>query len=634
MLNLTFSGELTSLQKGLSILADELGICLSENAFPVKVKKQEDKGLCVSCSQEGASISYSDPCCFFRAFGLLVQHLNKGETVFSLTEPMHFDMNGPMFDMSQGNAALNVKTVKDILRQLSLMGMNTLMLYCEDTYEVKNQPYFGYMRARYSEEDMKELDDYAYDLGIEMIPCIQTLAHLQDPLRWHVFDDIRDYDACLLVGEEKTYQFVEDLITAATKPFRTKKIHIGMDEAWQLGRGKYLTLNGYTDPSQLMRYHLARVMGIVNKLGLQPMMWDDMFFRVFGDMSYYQDTEVPDHVKAMVPENMGCIYWDYYHNNKEEYEALMKRHLELTDNVIFAGGCWTWTGFTFSWEKTKLSTRSALTTCKKLGIRKVFMTTWGDNGTEMPVPVTLMGAQLFAEYGYSDTFDPDADYETFKERFAFCTGGNTDDFMNLEYLDRTPDTEVIEDKGGYNTAKSLMWQDILTGLVDKNYEDVPLSEHYSDLTAKLTPACSRNGRFNDIFAFLTQASVVLSQKGDMGLRLTEAYLKGDKAALSNFAECELPALKEDVIMMRSLHRKVWFDVYKPLGWDVMDMRYGSLIARITSAEEEITDYLEGRLEKLEELEQERLYFHGKPGPVNYNNYYHYVASPSRIAALG
>ena len=72
------------------------------------------------------------------------------------------------------------------------MGLNMLMVYCEDSFEVKNQPYFGYMRSKYSQEELKELDTYASLFGIEMIPCVQTLAHLTDTLRWECFRDIKE----------------------------------------------------------------------------------------------------------------------------------------------------------------------------------------------------------------------------------------------------------------------------------------------------------------------------------------------------------------------------------------------------------------------------------------------------------
>ena len=77
--------------------------------------------------------------------------------------------------------------------------------------------------------------------------------------------------------------------------------------------------------------------------------------------------------------------------------------------------------------------------------------------------------------------------------------------------------------------------------------------------------------------------------------------------------------------------KNWFALYKAIGWDIMDMRYGSLLARIDSAIAEISAYVEGRLEKLEELEEERLPYDGKQGMVEYANWFGRIVSASRIA---
>ena len=43
------------------------------------------------------------------------------------------------------------------------------MLYTEDTYEVDNEPYFGYMRGRYSADELRELDDYAYSIVDDIV---------------------------------------------------------------------------------------------------------------------------------------------------------------------------------------------------------------------------------------------------------------------------------------------------------------------------------------------------------------------------------------------------------------------------------------------------------------------------------
>ena len=92
-----------------------------------------------------------------------------------------FDSLGVMIDMSR-NAVMSVDGLKRFLPLLKKMGYNCVMLYTEDTYEVDGEPYFGYMRGRYSKAEMKELDAFAASIGITMIPCIQTLAHLEEKL--------------------------------------------------------------------------------------------------------------------------------------------------------------------------------------------------------------------------------------------------------------------------------------------------------------------------------------------------------------------------------------------------------------------------------------------------------------------
>lgn len=626
-MKLYFIGDLQDLETGISILCDKLGVAQGEDGIPITAKKADVPTLRVSFDGKAGEIVYGARCEFFRALGILVEQLRESNAPFDVKESPAFGMNGPMFDMSQGNAAFNIKTLKGILENLSLMGLSTLMLYTEDNYEIKGYPYFGYMRPTYTIAQLRELDEYAWTLGIEMIPCIQMLAHMPDGLRWGCFDKIRDYDACLLVGKEETYDFLRAMLESVRSAFRTKKVHVGMDEAWNLGRGKYLDTFGYEKPLEIMKKHLVRIADLAREMGLEPMMWDDMFFRAGGAGGYYKlDFVMPEEIIRMVPEGMRCIYWDYYSTDVEEYAKLIPQHLALDKRAIFAGGCWAWRGYALSWTKTLHSTIAALTACRRYGIKDVFMTTWGDNGTECLINVNLIGCQLFAELGYAETYDRDK----FARRFKFCTGGELADFEQLELLDITEWTKKMKpaDPSAYNTSKTMMWQDILTGLLDKNYEEAAHDAHYQALAPRLAEAIGRNGQFDGLFEVSYHAANVLSMKCQMGLRLTAAYRAGDREALARFANEELPELSARVKALRLCHMENWMALYKPFGWDVLDMRYGSLLARIDSTIREIKSYLDGKIDAIEELEVERLYF-DKPGPRGLNMYGVYV-SPNRI----
>lgn len=105
-------------------------------------------------------------------------------------------------------AVFTVEKVKSVIRTLAKMGMNVLMLYTEDTYEVPGEPYFGSYRGRYIKAEIQEMDAYASMFGIELVPCIQTLAHLHNALKWPGKNKIKDSTDVLIVGKEETNLYI------------------------------------------------------------------------------------------------------------------------------------------------------------------------------------------------------------------------------------------------------------------------------------------------------------------------------------------------------------------------------------------------------------------------------------------
>ncbi|MBE7029671.1 MAG: hypothetical protein E7405_05445 [Ruminococcaceae bacterium] len=151
---------------------------------------------------------------------------------------MYFDECGVMLDLSR-NGVMKVEAVKKYADMMSLMGLNQLYLYLEDTYEIDGCPYFGYMRGRYTKEELREVDEYCDLIGIEVIPHIQTLGHMAQYIKWDEGMKYRDTAEVLIAGEDFTYEFIEKTIKSISSCFKTKKIHLGMDEAGNLGSGKY-----------------------------------------------------------------------------------------------------------------------------------------------------------------------------------------------------------------------------------------------------------------------------------------------------------------------------------------------------------------------------------------------------------
>lgn len=140
---------------------------------------QANGSLKVVKQGENASITYGTRAELFRGLGLLAQH--SGEENYAAEQKARFALNGAMLDCSR-NGVVNLNAAKQMVRYLALMGHNMLMLYTEDTYEVPEYPYFGYMRGRYTQKELQELDAYAKGYGVELIPCMQTLPEIAERL--------------------------------------------------------------------------------------------------------------------------------------------------------------------------------------------------------------------------------------------------------------------------------------------------------------------------------------------------------------------------------------------------------------------------------------------------------------------
>lgn len=129
-------------------------------------------------------------------------------------------MKGIMIDCSR-NAVMKPEAIKRFVDIMSALQYDTLMLYTEDTYEVDDEPLFGYMRGRYSKKEIMDLDEYCQKKEIELIPCIQTLAHLNTMFKWSSeYECIRDCDDILLADEERTYTLIDNMFKTISKCFK------------------------------------------------------------------------------------------------------------------------------------------------------------------------------------------------------------------------------------------------------------------------------------------------------------------------------------------------------------------------------------------------------------------------------
>lgn len=524
---------------------------------------------------------------------------------------------GVMLDCSR-NAVMKPSAVKRFIDCLEKMGYNTLELYAEDTYRVEGEPYFGYLRGGYTAAEIKDIDAYALQHGVELIPCIQTLAHFNNTVKLPVYRDIVDTADILLIDEEKTYEFLDKIFASAAANFTSRRIHIGMDEAHMVGLGAYLDKHGFADRAQLLVRHLNRVAKIAEKYGFQPHMWSDMFFRLANHGEYYaRGLHIPESVIERVPDNVELTYWDYYHSDVADYDAMMESHKEFGKEIWFAGGAWSWNGFAPFHTYSLKTMRPAMESVRKNGVENVLLTMWGDNGKECSFFALL--PTLYAIRQYADgNFDESKISRGFKETF----GISYEDFTLLELPNATKGTKagtIAE-----NPCKSLLYSDCFLGILDKAVEaegKIPFAEY----AEKLSDAALRAGEFKYIFDALSALCEVMEIKAELGVRTRKAYRADNKAELTGLLN-KYTVLSERLEAFYKLFKELWMRENKPFGWEIQDARLGGVMLRIRSCKERLEEYISGKIPAVEELDEDILpYVNG----LELNNY-RLLVSPSDI----
>jgi hypothetical protein len=533
----------------------------------------------------------------FRALGRLLGESGTDAATQDFSEKARFDLLGVMVDVSR-NGVLRPETVKALMRRCVLMGINTFILYAEDTYEVPGEPFFGYLRGRYTQKELRDLDAYADSFGVEMFLAIQTLGHLGQVLQWPAYADYRDVDEVLMAGEKKTYELIDKMINAAAGPFRSSRLIVGMDEAHGLGTGRYLKRHGYKRAFDIFNRHLDCVREICHKRGIRPIIWSDMYFRLGSKTNQYYDKEsgIPADVAASIPKDVQLAYWDYYHTEPDFYAEWIDRHRALGFEPLVAGGVWTWSHFWAALPFSFTATDACMRACKAQRVREVFVTLWGDDGMECDVFSALPGIQFFAEHAYADTVN----HKLLRDNFRGSCDADFDDWVKASEIDSVPCLAAPE-KSHTNISKWLLWQDPVLGLMEPQLARVSLRRHYQKLYDTLRVAARRLPA-NQRLLFPAQLSKVLSLKAGLRRDLVAAYKAGNRRRLRALIEGDLKSLRSAVDQLWKTHRETWLGLYKPFGWEVIEQRYGAQRARLEGLAERVRSYLDGDVDSIPEFE--------------------------------
>lgn len=556
--------------------------------FAGEIKKEHFDGVSVKFDGSNATIGFSTKaqqarCCF-----LLAMKAKDGP--FEIQETPRFDTLGPMLDMSRGKV-MAVGAVKKYIDCIAALGMNMLMLYTEDLYEVEGYPKFGYLRGRYSLEELKSIDDYGYEMGVELIPCIQTFGHMEQYIKLKEKHVPNDNPQVLLPGSEDTYTFVEAELAAVRKAFRTERIHLGMDETHGLGLGKYLKKHGYREAGEIYREHLAKVLEITKKYFKEPIIWSDMLFDSPDGRQYSEDYPVKQDVIDGTPKDVNLCFWNYYHDTFEWYDKLLTQHDRFPNEVSFAGGVWTWDGPAPNLSYSLKTMEPAMRACLAHNVKTVIATLWVSGNSGADYDQALPGLAIFSEFCYKGEACTHGDIYAASQTLCGVD----------EALFHAVSDIYLGYKGASSLAKGFVYCDLLIDLMcfDVDYGEAlqTLQKAYDIIDAH------KHYGHRDFFLSLYRVAIL---KAELLGKLRPAYQSGDRAFMEKAAKELIPSLQQEFEAYYARFFALWRSSYKGFGLEMYTHDLGGVMQRLKDVRLILDQYLSGQLDHIEELETETI----------------------------
>lgn len=530
-----------------------------------------------------------------RALFLFAMERSRGSDDIDIAQKPRFERLGVMLDLA---VPMTAEGIIKYMEHMAALGFNYLLMYMETAFEVKEYPFMGYMRGGYSKEELQRIDAEGEKLGIEVVPGIQTLGHLQNYLRWRAAAPIKENSECLLVDCPESYTFIESLIRTVSDTFKTRRVFIGMDEAHGMGLGAYLKDHPYPDRMELFTRHLKRVNDICRKYGREPMVASDMPFRLGGDG--FSDDYDP---KSIIPETVSdaaegiqMCYWEYYKTNYETYDFNLRRHKDLFKKspLAFWGGVWVLDNHLMNMPHTLRTSVPALHACLDNGVQDVLASVWGsakNTNLEQSIP----GLPVFSEYCYQG-YDCTEDH--IYRAAEYLTG------LSRRFIEAVSEFHL----GRPNSVKPgsrLIWTDILYGGL------LRMSLNFDEAKERFTGAlkiieaepAAKEPVLSEFAALLFRAAIV---KCDILKNIRVRYKEKDLGYLKTLSCETIPALLPIYERIGELMTTLYLRSTKPFGVENVQILYAGMTARLKFAAQRLNDFAEGKISRIEELEGEIL----------------------------
>lgn len=387
---------------------------LRDHALPAE-------GFEVRCGPERVALRYADAAGLRygrRCLSQLRAEDGSLPAVFVRDAP-DFPLRGYMLDVSRNRVPTRA-TLTRIVELLELCRINQLQLYTEHTFAYREHEIVWRDASPLTPDDLRWLDALCAEHGVELVANQNCFGHMAPWLRhepyraraecpdgWDSPLGVRLPPATLAPTRDNA-DFALGLLRELLACFTSRRVNIGCDETFELGRGASREAVAQQGRARVFFEHLQRLLGPLLAEGREVLFWADML------------RGHPELLASLPEEGLGALVWHYEAPVEgQEVPASVRDLLAgfgMGEEVLrgFGGqlgnfaesalpfwvcpGTSSWNSLVGRWRNARANLLDAAATGRDGGARGFLITDWGDNGHLQPpcvsFPAIVYGAAL------------------------------------------------------------------------------------------------------------------------------------------------------------------------------------------------------------------------------------------------
>ena len=345
---------------------------------PGQTKLHEDESYRLSITSEQIMISAENDLGALHALETILQLLScdaKGYffPVCKISDQARFAWRGLMIDAARHFMPVDV--IKRNLDALAAVKMNVLHLHLSDDQgfrlESKKFPKLTALASDgqfYTQEQIKEIIDYADQRGIRIVPefdipghatswCVAYPELASAPGPYSLERNAGIFDPTINPSLESTYTFLETLFDEFCPLFKDQFFHIGGDEnegkQWTANADiqAFMRKNNIPDNHSLQAYFNQRLMKVLEKNGKTMMGWDEIMHPQLPKTALIQSWRGKEGIEKAVKNAYNVVlsngyYIDLMQPTNEHYLVdPLPAELELNEkqkNLVLGGEATIW----------------------------------------------------------------------------------------------------------------------------------------------------------------------------------------------------------------------------------------------------------------------------------------------------